>query len=199
MAEPPAVVIRLVLHFAMRDFGFIGGERLGLFLVRIVEGPFDRRIHHGAGRFHDLDVILGLGRVAQLGIRQCANRFPIGQPPIESLAAHAGRRGQRGQALGRIGNHERRVFHAVKARADRFGDELFFGVAGVDVAADVDVRRHALLPRAQRARNGGADAGRPDTDRKQISGHHVILGLEVHRAELGFVRQAAHDRAVVHD
>ena len=54
------------------------------------------------------------------------------------------------------------------------------------------------LPRAQRAGHGRADAGRLEPDRKQIAGHHVVLGLEMHRAELGFVGQAAQHRAVVH-
>ncbi len=56
-----------------------------------------------------------------------------------------------------------------------------------------------MRARSQDARRGGADAGRFDADREQIPGHHVILGLQMHGAEFGFVRQAPQQRAVVHD
>ena len=159
MAEAVAVVIRLVHQLIAGDFGLVRPDGFRLLVFEIVERLLDRRIHHRAGVFHHLDVVAGLVCAKQFLLLQAGDGLEIFLAAVEPVHLHPAYRVQRRQALGRLGDHERRVVHAVETGAEVFADEELLVVAGVDVAADVDVAGDVRIPAAERAATTAQAAG----------------------------------------
>jgi len=92
--------------------------------------------------FHHLHVIFYFVRGLQLGLGQTRDRAEVFLAAIQSIDLHSRHRVQRRKSLGRIG---KRVFHAVKTGPDIFADEQLLLIARINVASDINVRRHLRI------------------------------------------------------
>ena len=117
---------------------------------------------------------------------------------VETIYRHSRGRSECRHALGRIGYHEWSVVHAIESRPQVFTNEESLGIRGVDVPADVNVRRHRRIAATQCATNHRSDTRSLDPHRKQVAGHGVMLRLEMNGPEFGVVGEAAQKGALIH-